>query len=105
MQGIVVHFVAAFGVLKPVPAFHATVGAIVYGAEVLHLHKKAIAIKGKMVKRIINQAFFAHHRILFPFALQISRTFALVGRVELTGGKKQEARGKKQEAFLLKAKC
>lgn len=80
-------------------AFHAGIRTVIYGAEVLHPHEKAIAAKGKMVKRIVNQPLFAYHRILFPLALQINCAFALVRGVELARRKKQEAGSKKQEAL------
>jgi len=84
MQGIAIHFVNAFGILKPMPVLHAGIGAIVYFAEAFHLHKKAIAVKGKMVQSVINQLLFADDRVLLPLSLQVCFALALVIGVETT---------------------
>jgi len=69
MQRVVPLVVVAFGVLEPVPAFHAGIGTIVYFAKVLHPDEETIAIERETVYRITDQLLFVGDRILLPLTL------------------------------------
>ena len=69
MQGITFLIVGAFTVFRPMAAVHAAIGPGIYFAEGANRHKKRIAAKFKMVKRIGNQLFLFRDGVLLPFTL------------------------------------
>jgi len=71
--------IMATGVFRPMPGFHAAIGAIIYLAEGFYSYKKRIAAKPEMIQRIIDQLILHRHRILLPHTLQI----ALAGRLHV----------------------
>ncbi|MDB5032018.1 MAG: hypothetical protein JWP71_2739, partial [Mucilaginibacter sp.] len=65
---------------------HATICPGVYLAERTDLHKHRIAVKFKIIKRIVQQLFLHRYAVLLPFGLQVILALALQAGVKGASG-------------------
>lgn len=101
MQGIVLLLIYPLGIFCPLAVTCAAIGTSVGFAECFDAHKKRVAVKLDIVKRIIYHFLLQRRCILLPLALQIILARLLSVRIEFTSGK---AKRVKQKAKSWKVK-
>ncbi len=93
-QGVMPLLVGTFPVLRPLACRHTAIAAGVYLAMGFYLHKKGIAAKFEVVKRIGEQFFLCGNRVLQPFPLYPALPGCLLVGIKAAGGgesRKQKA--------------